>query len=37
MKMEIQVDVECFGMSLTEAAACYEQTKTEEQQKYILS
>lgn len=36
MKMEIQVDVECFGMSLTEAAAYYEQTKTEEQQNHFI-
>ncbi|MES9744621.1 GNAT family N-acetyltransferase [Priestia megaterium] len=36
MKMEMQVDVECFGMSLTEAAAYYEQTKTEEQQNHFI-
>ncbi|MED3913615.1 GNAT family N-acetyltransferase [Priestia megaterium] len=36
MKMEMQVDVECFGMSLTEAAAYYEQTKTEEQQIHFI-
>ncbi|MGV4966319.1 GNAT family N-acetyltransferase [Priestia aryabhattai] len=36
MKMEIQVDVECFGMSLTEAAAYYEQLKTEEQQNHFI-
>ncbi|WP_375346366.1 GNAT family N-acetyltransferase [Priestia megaterium] len=36
MKMEMQVDVECFGMSLTEAAAYYEQTKTKEQQNHFI-
>ena len=36
MKMEMQVDVECFGMSLTEAAAYYEQTKTKEQQTHFI-
>ncbi|MEW4276128.1 GNAT family N-acetyltransferase [Priestia megaterium] len=36
MKMEMQVDMECFGMSLTEAAAYYEQMKTEEQQNHFI-
>ncbi|AWD65443.1 GNAT family N-acetyltransferase [Priestia megaterium] len=36
MKMEMQVNMECFGMSLTEAAAYYEQMKTEEQQNHFI-
>jgi ribosomal protein S18 acetylase RimI-like enzyme len=36
MKMEMQVDVECFGMSLTEAAAYYEQMKTEGKQNHFI-
>ncbi|MFS0906446.1 GNAT family N-acetyltransferase [Priestia aryabhattai] len=35
-EMEMQVDMECFGMSLTEAAAYYEQTKMEEQQNHFI-
>jgi GNAT superfamily N-acetyltransferase len=36
LEIEIQVDMECFGMSSAEAAAYYEQTKMEAQQHHFI-